>query len=128
MLKHKALFIVGAIVLFLFGLLWFVIPSVGLNMYGHATTSTDLASSITRYWGSAFLGLGVILWLARNGEVDSYGVRGIIWGGLVLCITGLVAAIIDKLVTNPNALIWLSIVLYALFSVWFAIFAFKKPA
>lgn len=127
MLKHKTLFIAGAILLFLYGLLWFVIPSVGLNMHGHVTTPTDLASVIARYWGSAFLGVGVILWLARNGEEDSFGVRAIIWGGLVMCFTGLVAAIIDRMVTDANALLWLSIVLYALFSVWFAIFAFKKP-
>jgi hypothetical protein len=127
MIKHKKLFIAGAIILFLYGLLWFVIPSIGLNLHGHDTTATDLASVIARYWGSAFLGFGVILWLARKGDDASYGVRAIIWGGLVLCITGLVAAIIDKLVASPNALIWLSIVLYAFFSVWFAILAFQKP-
>jgi len=128
MFKHKTLFIVGAILLFLYGLLWFIIPGVGLNLHGHDVTATDLGSVIARYWGSAFLGIGVILWLARKGDDDSYGVRAIIWGGLVMCVTGLVAAIIDMMVTDVNGMIWISIVLYAVFSVWFAILAFRKPA
>ncbi len=128
MLKHKTLFIVGAIILFLYGLLWFIIPGVGLNLHGHDVTATDLGSVIARYWGSTFLATGVILWLARKGDDDSYGVRAIIWGGLVMCVTGLVAAIIDMMVTDVNGMIWISIVLYAVFSVWFAILAFRKPA
>ena len=63
MIKHKRLFIVGAIVLFVYGLIWFVIPNIGLNLYGHDTATNDLAGVIARFWGSTFLGFGVILWL-----------------------------------------------------------------
>ena len=127
-MKHRTLFLVGAIVLFVYGLLWLVLPAVGLNLHGHDLVASDLASVIARYWGSAFVGLGVILWLAKEGDADSIAVRAIISGGFVMCVTGLVAAIIDKMQASPNALIWLSIGLYALFSIWFGALLFGKKA
>lgn len=128
MFKHKTLFIAGAITLVLYGLIYFLIPAVGLNLHGHAVDANDLASVIARYWGSAYICIGVILWLARKGDADSYGVRASIWGGLVGSSLGLVAAIIDMIVGKANAMIWLPIVLLAFFAVWFGYFAFKKPA
>ena len=127
-MKHRTLFLVGAIVLFVYGLLWLVLPAVGLNLHGHDVVASDLASVIARYWGSAFVGLGVILWLAKEGDADSIAVRAIISGGFVMCVTGLVATIIDKMQASPNALIWLSIGLYALFSIWFGALLFGKKA
>ena len=126
-MSHKLLFTCGAVVLAIFGLLWLVIPATGLAIFGHTVASYDLGSIIARYWGSAFLGVAVILWLARNSQADSTSVRAIILGGLVMSVTGLYCGIIDMLFGSPSAMIWLTIVLYALFSVWFAVVALKKP-
>ncbi len=68
----------------------------------------------------------MILWLARNAQADSIGVKAITYGGFVLAVSGLVAAVIDFLYGNPNAVIWLSIGLYALFAVLYGILVFKK--
>jgi hypothetical protein len=127
-MSHKLLFICAAVVLLVYGLIWLVIPAFGLGLYGHTVAVHDLASIIARYWGSAFIGVAVLLWLARNGQADSIAVRAIVMGGLVLAVTGLMAGIIDVVFGEPNAMIWVTIVLYALFSVWFALIAFKKPA
>jgi len=110
----------------LYGLLWLVIPTIGLALHGHDVTTNDLASTIARFWGSAFVGMAIMLWLARLGQSDSIAVRAIVYGGFVVAVTGLFAAIMDVLYAGPNALIWLSIALYAIFSVWFGIVAFKK--
>lgn len=110
----------------IFGLLWLVIPTVGLRLFGHDVVTNDLASTIARFWGSAFVGMAIMLWLARLGQSDSIAVRAIVYGGFVVAVTGLFAAIMDVLYAGPNALIWLSIALYAIFSVWFGIVAFKK--
>ena len=125
-MKHKIMFTSGAIVLFIYGLLWLILPAVGLNLYGHNVVATDLASLIARYWGSAFIGTGVILWLAKEAEAESKAVKAIIAGGFVLCVTGLVVGLIDKFSGGPNAVIWVTIALYALFSVWFGLYLFKK--
>jgi len=125
-MKHRTLFIAGSIVMVIFGFLWLVAPAFGLQLYGHAVGTNDLACLVTRYWGSAFLGLGVILYMAREGQSDSIAVRAIIYGGFVMSITGLAAALNDVFVGETNALIWVSVALYVLFSVWFGYFAFKK--
>jgi len=127
-MTHKLLFTCGAVVLLVFGLLWLVIPATGLQIFGHTAGVYDLGSIIARYWGSAFLGLALILWMGRNGQADSIGVRAILYGGLVMSVTGLYCGIIDMLFGGPGAMIWLTIVLYALFSVWFLLVALKKPA
>ncbi len=95
-------------------------------MFGHDVQVNDLASILARYWGSAFIAIAVILWLARNGEANSLAVRDITVGGFALALTGLVAAVIDWLYGNPNVMIWLSIGLYALFGVLHGILLFKK--
>lgn len=125
-MKHRLLFTSSAVIMMLYGLLWLVIPTVGLVLHGHDVTTNDLASTIARFWGSAFVGLAVLLWLARLGQSDSIGVRAIVYGGFVVAVTGLFAAIMDVLYASPNAMIWLSIALYAIFSVWYGIVAFKK--
>ena len=127
-MTHKMLFIATAVVLIIFGLIWFFIPNIGLNVYGHELQVNDLACIITRYWGSAFIALAVILWLAREGQSDSIAVRAIIIGGFVLAVTGLIASIIDMLFGDANAVLWLNIALYGLFGVLYGILAFKKPA
>ena len=127
-MTHKNLFIATSVVLIIFGLVWFFIPNIGLKVYGHDLQVHDLASIITRYWGSAFIALAVIVWLARNGQADSIGVRAIIVGGFILAVTGLIASIIDIIFGNANNMLWLNIVLYGLFGVLYGILAFKKPA
>lgn len=125
-MTHKNVFIASGIVLLIFGLVWFIIPNVGLKVFGHDLAVNDLPCILTRYWGSAFIAIAVILWLSRNGQADSIAIRGITYGGFVLAITGLVAALIDMLYGTPSAMIWLSIGLYALFAVLYGILAFKK--
>ena len=125
-MTHKNVFVLSGVVLLIFGLVWFLIPNVGLGVFGHDVQVNDLAAILTRYWGSAFIAIAVILWLARNAQADSIGVKAITYGGFVLAVTGLVAAVIDFLYGNPNAVIWLSIGLYALFAVLYGILLFKK--
>ena len=127
-MTHKILFIVTAVILIIFGLIWFFIPNVGLMVYGHDLEGHDLACIITRYWGSAFIALAVILWLARKGQADSIAVRAIIIGGFVLAVTGFIASLIDMIFGTANGMLWLNLLLYGVFAVLYGILAFKKPA
>ena len=127
-MNHKTLFMITAVVILIFGLVWLIVPAFGLGLFGHNVAVNDLPSILTRYWGSAFVSLAVILWLARNGQANSIAIRAIIVGGFVLAVTGLLAALNDCLVGTPNGMIWLSIGLYAIFAVLYGIFTFKKPA
>lgn len=125
-MKHKTIYTASAIVLFIFGFLFLIAPVPGLRMYGYDISAADLAPTIARYWGSAFIGLAFILWVARLAQTDSIGVRAINYGGFAVCLSGLVVSILDVIGGGPNALIWLTIALYAVFAVLFGLLLFKK--
>lgn len=125
-MNHKLVYTVGAIVLFIFGFLFLIAPVPGLRMYGYDISAADLAPTIARYWGSAFVGVAFILWLARFGQEDSVGVRAINYGGFALSFSGLIVSILDVISGGPNALIWLTIALYAVFSVLYGLLLVKK--
>ena len=125
-MKHKLVYTAGAIVLFIFGFLFLIAPVPGLRMYGYDVSAADLAPTIARYWGSAFIGVAFILWLARFAQADSMGVRAINYGGFALCLSGLVVSVLDVIGGGPNALIWLTIALYAVFSVLYGLLLVKK--
>jgi hypothetical protein len=97
-------------------------------MHGHDVVANDLASGIARYWGSAYLALAVVLWMAKEGDQDSIAVRAVLAGGVVMCVLGLVAAIMDIVYAHPNGMIWIAVSLYVLFGIWFIILLFGKKA
>ena len=125
-MKHKLVYTIGAVVLFIFGLLFLIWPALGLRLYGYEVGVLDLATTIARYWGSAFVGVGFILYLGRKGQSDSIGIRAINYGGFALCLSGLVVAVLDVIDGGLNALIWLTIALYALFTVLFGLLVYKN--
>ncbi len=125
-MKHKMIYTLAAIVLFVFGFLYLVAPMPGLRIYGYDVSAADLAVTIARYWGSAFVGLAFMLWLGRKAQTGSIGVMAINYGGFAVSLSGLVVAVLDVIGGGPNALIWLSIALYAIFSVLFGVLVFKK--
>jgi len=108
--------------------MWFVFPVAGLNLHGHDVQANDPVTIIARYWGSAYLAIAVILWLAKEGDADSIAVRAILKGGVVVVVLGLIAAINDTVYGGPRALIWVAIGLYVIFGVWFGVLLFKKQA
>ena len=123
-MKHKLLFTAGAIVCIVFGLAFLLIPAQAMEGYG---IQLDLRSSfITRYWGSAFIGTGTILWLARMSRPESSAVRAIIIGMFVVNLTGFVVSLTDALWGGVNYMGWTTVALYGIFAIWFGYFVFKK--
>jgi hypothetical protein len=125
-MKHKNIFLAGAIVLFVFGFLFLIAPVFGLRLYGYDVSAADLAPTIARYWGSAFLGMAFTLLLGRKTQADSIGVKAITYGGFALTLSGLAVSVLDVVGGGSNALIWLTVALYAIFSVLFGLLLFKK--
>jgi hypothetical protein len=125
-MKHKLVYTIGAIVLFIFGFLFLIAPIFGLRLYGYDVSAADLAPTIARYWGSAFIGVAFILLTGRNAQADSIGVNAINYGGFALSLSGLAVSVLDVVGGTPNALIWLTVALYAVFTVLFGLLLFKK--
>jgi len=125
-MKHRTLFIITSIVLLAYGLVWLIIPNIGLNFHGYNLTATDPASIVTRYWGAAWVGVAVMLWLAKDADKDSVALRAIMVGGFVLAVASLLAALLDVFGGGQDKYAWINIAFYAIFSIWIGYFVFKK--
>jgi FtsH-binding integral membrane protein len=67
-MKLSVLFIITAVYGFLLGLPLLLVPDAMAGMMGQ-TLTPDMAMQL-RYMGTAFLGLGIIAWLARNSDAS----------------------------------------------------------
>ena len=115
---------IAAIVAFLFGLAFLLVPNQLMTLYG-----VDLDPSgeyIARYLGSAFLGIGVISWFARNAQADNAALRAVILGAFILCLTGFVASLFDVFLGVGNSVVWSTVAIYFLLAVGFGYYQFKK--
>jgi hypothetical protein len=113
---------IAAIAAFLFGLAFIAAPAQTASMYGR---TIDLAGQfIGRYLGSAFLGVAVLTWYARNTQ-DNETLGAILLGNFVLCLTGFFVALFDVFAGEGNALVWSTVVIYLLLGVGFGYFRFK---
>ena len=72
---------IAVVIAFVFGLAFLLMPVQTLSYYG---VILDISGQyIVKYLGSAFLGISVITWFARNADKDSKAMRSIITGAFV---------------------------------------------
>ncbi len=122
-MKLNTFLAIAAIVAFLFGLAFILVPVQTMSMYG---VTLDISGQfLGRYLGSAFLGVAVLTWFARNAK-EEVALRAILLGNLVLTLTGFVVALLDVFTGVGNALVWSTVVIYLLLGAGFGYFYFKK--
>ena len=123
-MKRNTFMSIAAIVAFLFGLAFLLMPTQLMTLYG--VNLDPSGEYIGRYLGSAFLGVGVLNWFARNAKADNEALRAIILGGFILCLTGFVASLFDVFLGVGNNVVWSTVVIYLLLGVGYGYFQFKK--
>jgi len=117
---------IAALLALLFGLAFLLAPVQTMAMYG---VTLDISGQfLARYLGSAFLGLGALNWFARNAKSNDGGVRAIILGGVILSITGFIAALYDALTGPGNNLVWSTVVIYFFLLLGYGYFQFAASA
>jgi hypothetical protein len=116
--------LIAGIVALIFGLGFFFIPGQVLSLYGDKPDV--LAQFLARYFGSALLGVGVLLLAVRKSKTREDAIKGGTLGLLVLSIAGLIVSIWDMIAGVSNDLLWLNIVVYGLLGIGFGYFYFKK--
>ena len=116
---------IAAIIAFVFGLAFILVPVQTMAMYG--VTLDESGQWIARFLGSAFIGIAVVSWFARNAAQNG-AMRAIVLGFFVLSITGLIVAVLDGIYGTGNALIWSTVVIYLFLALGFGYFQFTKPA
>ena len=124
-MRFSTFMAIAALLALVFGLGFLLFPAELMSSYG--VTLEEAGQWVGRYLGSAFMGISVVTWLARNAERGA-ALRAIVLGELVLSATGLVVGILDALYGPGNALLWSTVVIYLFLTVGFGYYQFVKPA
>ena len=115
---------IAAVIAFVFGLAFILVPVQTMAMYG--VTLDESGLWLGRFLGSAFIGIAVVSWFARNAAQNG-ALRAIVLGFFVLSITGLIVAVLDGLYGSGNNLVWSTVVIYLFLALGFGYFQFIKP-
>ena len=124
-MKLSVFLTIAAVLAFLFGLAFFLIPMQTVSLYG--ITLDPAAQFVPRYLGATFLGVAVLNWLARS-AASSEALRAILLGDFVLSALGLIVALWEKIAGEGNALVWSTVVIYLFLTLGFGYFKFMKKA
>ncbi len=123
-MKLKVLFIINAIIAFVFGIAFAIIPAQVYSLYSiEASAGLNYMGQL---FGAALIGFGLIAWLARN-SADSDSRRAIILAFFIADGIGFVIALIGQLNEILGSLGWLTVAIYLLLAIGFGYFQFSRP-
>lgn len=112
-MSYRILFVLEAILASLFGLAFLIVPERVLGLFG---TTEKYASTLllARFFGSALLALGLVLWFAKDaGEGVQRGTGiALLVGALAGLIVTVMGAFSASAVIRSNS--WIAILLYLL--------------
>ena len=120
----RNLFIVNAVVAFVFGVAFVLVPTQLVSLYGG--TLGDEGTYIGRLMGAAFLGWSVLTWFARN-VTDSEALRAIVLANFVGNAIGFILALRGQLAPPVYPLGWSNVVIYLLLALGYGYFQFLRP-
>lgn len=124
-MKLSTLFTINAIVAFVFGLAFVLVPETSISLY--AITLSPGGVIITRLLGAAILGYSVLTWLSRNAE-ESEARQAIVLTMVISETIGFIVALLGQLSGVVNALGWSTVAIYLLLALGFGYFQFMKPS
>lgn len=125
-MTYRILFVLNAIVAFLVGAAFLFVPERALGLFG---TTEKYASTLllARFFGTAMLALGLLLWFAKD------AVEGVQRGMGIALIVGAIAGLIVTLIgtLSSSAVIrsngWIAMLIYFLAGLGFAYQVFLRP-
>lgn len=104
-------FTIAAIVAILFGIAFLLVPAQVSVVYGLIPNPSSVLSD--RFFGSALLAWGVILWTARDFS-EAAAIRGVLIGSVVGQIVGGAVNVWGTVRGLFNGLAWTTTILYVL--------------
>ena len=124
-MNYRMMFALNSIVAFLFGLGFLFFPARALGLFGTETfVSTVL---IARLFGTAMLGLGLVLWFAKD-ITDAKMQQGIGLALLVAALSGLIVTLLGtfaaRAVIRTNG--WAVVLIYLVFGLGYGYLLFLK--
>jgi hypothetical protein len=124
-MNYRIMFALNSVVAFLFGLGFLFVPNRALGLFGTETfVSTVL---LARLFGAAMLGLGLVLWFAKDVREASIQ-KGLGIALLVTAVTGLVVTSLGTFtshaVLRTNG--WAVMLVYLIFGLGYVYLLFLK--
>jgi hypothetical protein len=120
--KLRTLFTITAVVATLFGVALLLVPEPFTEFYN--AELGDAGSHLGRLLGVAYIGFGIIAWMAKESQ-DSTARRAIILGYFVSFVLAFLVALIDQIRFNFSAMGWSTVVIDLLFAIGYGYFQFK---
>lgn len=124
-MKLSTLFVITAIIAFLFGIVFVLIPDLVLPFYG--VTLSIYGLYFARLLGAAFLGFAAISWLVKN-VAPSAELRAIVFSFFITDTLGFFISLFYQVQGISNALGWTTVAIYLLLAVGFGYFYWRFPA
>jgi hypothetical protein len=123
-MNYRILFLINAFIAVLLGLAFLIVPGRILGQFGvDEYAATKL---ISQFFGTAMLGLGLLLWFAKDvNEANLQKGMGIAL--LIGAVAGLLITVMGTTSGILRANAWIAIVVYAILGVAYAYLAFLKP-
>ena len=122
-MKLTTFLIMKSIVCIVFGIGFVALPALTGSIYEITLDPDGLI--MTRFFGAAFLGIGLILWLCKDSEWNI--LKGITLSLFIADIIGFVVALTGQLSSNLNTLGWINVALWLFFALGLGYFRFLKP-
>jgi hypothetical protein len=125
-MKLSVLMVIKAIVVFVFGIAFVLVPTRTMSLYG--ITLEPAGALMTQFFGASFILLGIILWTGRKAARSDVALKGIVLAVVVGDVIGFVVALMAQLNGVMNVLGWGNVALYLVLALAFAYFLIAKPA
>ena len=125
-MKLKNLMVIKAVVVFVFGIAFVLIPTTTMSFYG--VTLAQGGALMTQFFGASFILLGIVLWSARNASRSDVALQAIVLAIVVGDLIGFIIALMAQLNGVMNVLGWGNVALYLILALGFGYFQFVKPA
>ena len=125
-MSYKFLFVLNALVALAVGLAFLIVPATVLSYFGTEARVPELL--IGRFFGSAMIALGLVLWFAKDASEPSVH-RGM---GIALLVSAVIGLVVNIIGVSPASGVirtngWIPIVVYVLFALGYAFMIFLKP-
>jgi apolipoprotein N-acyltransferase len=125
-MKLKYVFMANAVISLVLGCALVVASPLLMTFFGINVQVTQGGMAVTRLFGAAIIGYGLVAWLARNAP-DSEGRRAIVLAFFIAHAVSFIVAVPAQLSGVANVLGWLIVAIYLLLALGYGYFQFVKP-
>ena len=123
-MSYRIMFVLSALIAFAAGAAFLIVPSILIKQFG----VDDYASTqmVARFFGTALLALGLVLWFAKD-VPDGSAQKGMGIALLVGAVAGLVVTLVGSVGGALRTNAWIAMLIYAVTGLGFAYLVFLKP-